>query len=554
MTRALPPEPQPDEALRLLADEQAALRRVATLIAREAEPAEVFEAVAREVAHVLGVPLTSLVRCERGTATQVGAWGEQNPFPVGTSWPLDEHGVSGQVMRTGRPARVDYSEVPGEIAATLARAAGILVAVGVPIIVDGEVWGAMMALSARDAPLPDDTEARLERFTELVGTAIGNAHARDELRRLAHEQAALRRVATLVATGAAAEEIFDAVCEETGRLIGASSVHLAHYTSDGINVTMAGWSLHGNHLPARTRFALAGETVDLIVKRTGAPARVETYEGVEGDLAATLRALGIMSEVAAPVVVDGEVWGGLIAGTDQPEPLPPHTELRVASFAELIATAVSNATARSELIASRARIVTAADAARRHLARDLHDGAQQRLVAAVMSLQLAGERLDGDPAAARPLVEEALEHTREGLSELRELAAGMHPSILTGRGLRAAAAALARRSPIPVEVEAPEQRWPPHVEAAAYFLIAEALTNAIKHANASRVDVRVSESGGKLVVEVADDGAGGADVGTGSGLVGLRDRVEALGGHLRIDSPPGRGTRLTASLALSQRT
>jgi signal transduction histidine kinase len=528
------------------------LRRVATLIAREAAPAEVFEAVAREVALVLGVPLTSLVRCERGTAIQVGAWGEQNPFPVGTSWPLDEHGVSGQVMRTGRPARADYSHVPGEIAATLARAAGILVAVGVPIVVDGEVWGAMMALSAQDVPLPDDTEARLERFTELVGTAIGNAHARDELRRLAHEQAALRRVATLVASGAAAEEVFGAVCEETGRLIGASNVHLAHYTSDGINVTMAGWSLHANHLPAGTRFPLDGETVDLLVKRAGAPARVETYEGVNGDLAATLRALGIRSEVAAPVVVDGQVWGGLIAGLDQPEPFPPHTELRVASFAELIGTAVSNAMARSELIASRARIVTAADAARQRLARDLHDGAQQRLVAAVVSLQLAGEHFDGDPAAARPLVEEALEHTREGLSELRELSAGMHPSILTNRGLRAAAGTLARRSPLPVEVEVPDRRWPPHIEAAAYFVIAEALTNVIKHAEASRADVRVTESDGHLVIDVTDDGSGGAEVSAGSGLVGLRDRVEALGGHLRIDSLPGQGTRLSAALALSQ--
>jgi signal transduction histidine kinase len=551
VTRAVPPEPPPDEALRFLADEQAALRRVATLIAGEAEPADVFEAVAREVAHVLRVPLTSLVRCERGVATQVGVWGDQNPFPVGTSWPIDEYGVSGRVARTGRPARVDYEEVPGGIAATLARTAGIRVAVGVPIVVNGEVWGAMMALSAEHAPLPDDTEVRLGRFTELVATAIANAHGRDELRRLAQEQAALRRVATLVAGGAAADVVFDAVCEETGRLIGASNVHLAHYTSDGINVTMAGWSLRANHLPAGTRFPLDGETVDLMVKRTGAPARVETYEGVEGDLAATLRALGIRSEVAAPVVIDGQVWGGLIAGSDQAERFPAHTEMRVASFAELIATAVSNATARSELIASRARIVTAADAARQRLARDLHDGAQQRLVAAVMSLQLAGERLDGEAAAARQLVEEALEHTREGLSELRELAAGMHPSILTNRGLRAAANALARRGSLPVEVDIPDGRWPPHIEAAAYFFIAEALTNAAKYAEASNAVVRVGEADGRLDIEVSDDGIGGADVTRGTGLLGLRDRVEALGGHLHVDSPPGGGTRLHATLALA---
>jgi signal transduction histidine kinase len=277
---------------------------------------------------------------------------------------------------------------------------------------------------------------------------------------------------------------------------------------------------------------------------------VDSYEGVAGQLAATLRSLGIRSEIAAPVVVDGEVWGALIAGSDQDEPFPPDTEQRVASFAELIATAVSNATARSELIASRARIVSAAYAARRRLARDIHDGAQQRLVAALMSLQLADERLGGDPEETRPLLEEALEHTREGLAELRELAAGMHPSILTNRGLRAAARALAGRGVLPVEVDIPDQRWGADLEAAAYFVIAEALTNIAKHAQAASARVSAHESGGALAIEVSDDGVGGADAGGGSGLLGLRDRVEALGGRLSIESPPGQGTRLRATLAL----
>ena len=439
--------------------------------------------------------------------------------------------------------------MPGTIAATLARTARIRFAVGVPIVVDGAVWGAMMVLSTQ-AVLPEDTETRLGRFTELVGTAIGNAQARDELRRLANQQGALRRVATLVARGAAADEVFGAVCEETGRVIGASNVNLAHFTPDGVNMTMAGWSLRGNHIPAGAVLPLDGNASDEIVRRTGVPARVDSYEGVAGELAATLRALGIRSEIAAPVVVDGEVWGALIAGTDQDEPFPADTEQRVASFAELIATAISNATTRSELIASRARIVSAAYAARRRLARDIHDGAQQRLVAALMSLQLADERLGVEPEAARPLLEEALEHTREGLAELRELAAGMHPSILTNRGLRSAARALADRSALPVEVDVPDQRWPADLEAAAYFVIAEALTNVAKHARAASARVSAFEGGGALTIEVSDDGVGGADGGGGSGLLGLRDRVEALGGRLSIESPPGQGTRLRATLAL----
>src|SRR5581483_6206298 len=207
--------------LRALADEQAALRRVATLIAREATPPQVFAAVAEEVARTVDVPLTAVVRFEPdGTATQVGVWGTENPFAVGTSWRLDEQSVSGIVARTGRPARVaDYGEISGEIAARLAREAGIRTAVGVPVLVEGRPWGVMMALSTEARPLPEGTEARLGEFTALIATAIANTQARDELRRLADEQAALRRVATLVAQGAAAHAVFEAVAAETGQLI-----------------------------------------------------------------------------------------------------------------------------------------------------------------------------------------------------------------------------------------------------------------------------------------------------------------------------------------------
>ena len=374
--------------------------------------------------------------------------------------------------------------------------------------------------------------------------------AAEPLQFLADEQAALRRVATLVAQGAKPEAVFDAGCEETGRLIGAPSVNLAHFPADGINLTMAGWSLRGVHVPTGTRLSLDGEAINTLILRSAAPVRVDTYEGVPGELAARLRELGVKSEVGAPVVVNGEVWGGLIAGTDEPTPLPPGSENRVASFAELVATAVANATTRSELIASRARIVTASDEARRKVERDLHDGAQQRFVNAVINLQLADERFESDPASARTRLKEALSDAQDGLAELRDLAAGLHPSILTNRGLKAATEALAARTPLPVESDLSEQRFPAHIEAAAYFVIAEALANATKHAQASKVSIACKPDGDRLLIDIRDDGRGGASADQGSGLRGLGDRVEALGGDLHIQSAPGQGTHLSATLAL----
>jgi len=388
----------------------------------------------------------------------------------------------------------------------------------------------------------------LAGFTELVATAIANAQARHDLHRVVDEQSALRRVATAVAGAAGPEQVFDLVCQETGRLFGADTVNLVHFTPDGVNLTMAGWSGRGVHMPVDTRLPLDG-AINELVCRTGAPGRFDTYDGVPGRLAQRLRGLGIRSEVGAPVVVGGHVWGALIAGTDRPVPLPVGTEDRLARFAELIGTAVGNAADHAELVASRARIVAAGDAARLRLARDLHDGAQQRLVSVVMSLQLADQQRD-DPAALHRLLAGALDNARAGIADLRELAAGMHPTILTNRGLRGAARSLADRSAVAVAVTAPEERFAPPVELAAYFVIAEALTNIDKHASASRAAVRVARDRDQdaVTITIDDDGVGGASFDAGHGLLGLRDRVEALGGTLVLDSPPGQGTHLRATL------
>jgi signal transduction histidine kinase len=498
----------------------------------------------------------------RGLAAPVAAWARLSPRDHVPGWLRDDR----IAVASGLLAPPATSAVLAAFRTSVPNAslALILIVVVVAVAASGHraagVLGAVSATAGFDVFLTRpygrlSIATRGDVQTTLLLLAVGLAVTELAVRgrqrhRAARVEAALRRVATLVAGGAPAQAVFDAVAEETGRLIGATTVNLAHFTPDDFNLTMSGWSLRGVHVPTGSRLPLEGYTINRLVQQTRAPGRMDSYQDAPGLLAARLRELGIRSEVGAPVVVDGQVWGALIAGTDRPRPLPAGAEQRVARFAELIALAVANATARDELIASRARIVTAADEARRRLARDLHDGAQQRLVSTVMSLQLADQRFDRDAVAARQQVRAALGQARDGLAELRELAAGMHPSILTNRGLAAAVEALAQRSTLPVQVRVPDVRYPAHVEAAAYFVVAEALTNAAKHARPSRVQVRVDQHDGTLRVEIDDDGVGGAAL-HGNGLRGLKDRVEALGGALRLDSPPGHGTRLQATLPLT---
>ena len=264
-----------------------------------------------------------------------------------------------------------------------------------------------------------------------------------------------------------------------------------------------------------------------------------------------LRAAGIASAVGAPVTVAGRTWGGIIASSGRPHAFADRAESRLADFAELVTASLANVDAREQLAASRARIVEAGDEERRRLGRDLHDGAQQELVGAVISLKLAQRRLAQDPDEANALMTEALEHVESGIRDLRELAAGIHPSVLTDRGLSAALEGLATRSLIPVQLgQLPPGRLPAPVETSAYFVVAEALTNATKHARCSLVQVGVRVENGSAIVEVHDDGIGGADPSAGSGLRGLADRVCALGGRLEIESPAGEGTTVRARIAL----
>jgi PAS domain S-box-containing protein len=408
---------------------------------------------------------------------------------------------------------------------------------------DGSEFPVEIAITRPEFPGPPVFTGFLRDVTE---------RRRDEeaLRTLAAEQAALRRVATAVASEAEPARVFEVVTEELGRLLGAQTSNMIRYEADGSGVVAAGWSTGGaRNVPVGTRVELDGPTVAALIRDSGRPQRVDDYADTRGTTADLLRDLGFRASVGTPIMLGGRLWGAVLVSTVDEAPFPEGAEQRIADFAELISLALANAEARNELAASRARIVEAADAARRRLERNLHDGAQQRLVALSLELRICERRVAaGDPRAPE-LLQEAAQHLAGALEELRELARGIHPAVLSDKGLVPALEMLAGRATVPVEISADEaDRLPEPVEAAAYYLVAEALTNSAKHARASRVEVQVGRENGAALVEVADDGVGGADQSRGSGLRGLRDRVEALGGTLEVDSRAGRGTVLRARL------
>jgi signal transduction histidine kinase len=407
---------------------------------------------------------------------------------------------------------------------------------------DGSEFPVELAITRPDLPGPPLFCGYLRDVTE-------RHLAEEALHRLLDEQAALRRVATAVAAEMESARLFTLVTEEVGRLLGAQSSNMVRFDGRGAAAVVGGWNAEGvSSVPVGDWVRLDGDTVAARVWQTGGPARVDSYEDLTGELAAMLRGLGFHCAVAAPVSFGGRLWGAVIVSSVKPEPFPEGAEDRLASFAELAAQALANAEAREQLAASRARIVEAGDAERRRLERNLHDGAQQRLVSLALNLRLAARSCDPDDAAFAAF-ERAGEELSQALEELRELARGIHPAVLSDRGLEPAIEALVARTAVPVriaiELEAP---LPEPVEAAAYYVVAEALTNAAKHSHASEVSVRIAREDGFARIEVADDGVGGADSEGGSGIRGLTDRVEALGGRLTLESPLGSGTTVQAAI------
>jgi signal transduction histidine kinase len=541
-----------------LAEEQAALRRVATRVAEGDSPSTVLDAVAAETERALGADGAMLLRYEPDEQVTVVArhFPSATTLPVGTRISHKGHNVSAMVRRSARPARIeDYGQARGPLADAL-RSAEWKAIVGAPITVDGRLWGVTIAIWRNDVSPPAETEERMAQFAELIETAIANADSRDqleasrdELRVLAEQQAALRRVATLVARGVPPEEVFAAVAEEVGQVLPIEYQHLGRFGPDGtVNYVAARGPVEGLW-PAGTRLPLGGDNVTTRVFETGRAARTY-YSNPAGAIGGRVTAGGIRWSVGAPIVVEGREWGVMVVSSSVEHPPPPDTEQRLTQFMELLGTAIANADSRDQLTASRARLVTEADEARRRVVRDLHDGAQQRLLQTIVTLKLAQRELDPSNAKAEAFIAEALAHAQQGNTELRELAHGILPAVLAQGGLRSGVRSIVSRLDLPVEIDVPSQRFPAKVEASAYFVVAEALTNVVKHAHAERAEVRACVEDGMLRVEVRDDGVGGVDP-SGHGLVGLSDRVNAIGGQLGVESPESGGTFLAAKLPVS---
>jgi signal transduction histidine kinase len=383
-------------------------------------------------------------------------------------------------------------------------------------------------------------------------SAIEAERRRHEADLAARQQTALRRVATLVARGVPPSEMFSAVVAELADCLDVKNASLFRYEPDGTATLLAAADEPGlQKMPVGERFSLEGENIAAMVRETGRAARMDSHDHASGSAAARIRALGLTAGIGAPVMAGSRVWGAAIAGSSRYDAFPPGAERRVSDFADLITIAIANAQARADLNTSRARIVAAADDTRRRIERDLHDGAQQRLVSLGLQLRLAEESVLDEQTALREQISNVVTGLVGVSDELREISRGIHPAILSKGGLGPALKTLARRSAVPVKLDlAVPQRLPEYVEVASYYVAAEALTNVAKHAQASEVQLVAKSEEEDIHLSIRDNGIGGVDVGKGSGLVGLIDRVEALGGQISLSSHLGDGTSLDVRIPL----
>jgi GAF domain-containing protein len=516
---------QARQELRLLADEQAALRRVAELAAHEAPAEEILRAVAVEASALAGVDFSTLLHYEPdGSSVIVALDGAPDGIRVGMRSPATGDGAVQRVWRTGKPARVDNLAEMSGVWPQLAHRHGFNASAGVPVVIHGKLRGTLVVVGRREA-FPHSIEEHLANFADLAGTAVSAADARQELRLLANENAAVRRVAELVARGATLVEVFKAIASETSSLLGNLAPSLLRHDSTDVAVVVAG---HNSPAPVGSRFPVLRNDM------TGEPA-----SSPEADVTVTV-----------PVTVEGQVWGAIVVSTPD-EPLPAGSEERLAQFAELAAVAIANAENKSKLTRSRARVIATADETRRRVQRDVHDGAQQRLVHTIIALKLARDAVRAGDSPT-DLLEEALSNAERASKELRDIVRGILPASLTRGGLRSGLESLVSDLPLPVDVRVSAPRLSAQIETTAYFIVAEAMTNVAKHARASRATVDVSVVGRTLLIEVRDDGIGGADARRGTGLTGLLDRVEAGNGTLNVDSRPESGTVVRATLLLDE--
>jgi len=528
--------------LRAMSDEQTALLRVAGLVARRKDETELFDAVAEEASGLLGDVATVLAHLDGDrTLRVVASHGQLVPVGALLEIPEDDNGTAAQILRTMRSARVDNRDA--HLSAVKSdRASGAGSRVSVPVIVGGRLWGMLSAVD-ESRTLPPWTERRLEKFAEFVAAAIATNEARSSMEQLAEEQASLLRVAEAVARGMPLQDVFAMIALEASNVLDQVATSLMKYDAQGVATVVSGW-----RSPAPVGLQVPPDAHGIgDVFRTVRTIRVESFEGT--NLAHVASTLGVLSGVAVPIAVEGRIWGTLTASSSGP-PLAAEVEERLERFAALAAVAIANAQNKEQLVASRARVQAAADEARRRVQRDVHDGAQQQLIQTVLALKMAlAAAKRGDTAA--DLMAEALGYAARATSELRDLVHGILPVSLSRGGLRAGLESLIRNLPIPVELDFDAPRCPSETEVTAYFVIAESLTNVVKHAGANRIEVGVRIEGDRLVVTIVDDGIGGADPDRGSGLIGLNDRLQALGGELSIESPSGEGTSVRAALPVA---
>lgn len=536
------------------AQEQAALLRLATMVARDRPRREVFQAATDELRSLLNVAHALLLRYNDDGSATLLAHSLDRGFALEPGTVLHyEEGMLGETVRqTGQPARTDNMvHLPSPLKDKVTRLS-VTGAVAVPVLLDGRVWG-VLSVGWR-WPVPPDTEDRMQQFTELLAVAVAHAESRaqlvesrEHLAAMAREQDALRGIATLVAEGAPTQAVLDAVTDQERELLNIDGAVLQRFdyddtativaVSDPAGIISSGDKI-GTKMPTNTSNLVSQ------VRATGRATIVGSLDDEDSLLTPGLGGTGVMGAIGVPVVIGGHPWG--MASIAWRTPVSADLESRLTEFTRLLSTAIANADSHSQLDASRRRVVTAADQVRHRIERDLHDGVQQRLIALTMELRAAEEnhQHSGDITRVRKGMNALLE-------ELREIVAGIDPPVLRNGGLPPALRSLARRSPIPVTLDVQiSGRLPEPAEIAGYYVTSEALANAAKHSKARRVRITATADDGELCLTVSDDGLGGACVGKGTGLIGLADRVEAIGGTLTLHSPAGEGTVITTRIPL----
>jgi signal transduction histidine kinase len=506
-----------------------------------------------------GVPLIESVRIGDASASSV------ETTELGKRRVDELRALLAEFIETERQTYIARQQTAASVAAAATLAATVALAASVVLIAAFIAYlartmvrpvtnAARMAgrLAAGDlgARMPETGAAEigtLERSFNSLAASLQESQAAE--RSLLDEQSALRRVATLVAEGRPSEDVFSAVVRELTEHRPVELAVLGRFDADETYTFLAGWERGRGPVDQGDRLPVTGDNIASRVWRTRATARMDSFDSASGPIAEEARARGIRSSVASPVVVAGRLWGVLAAASRRDDALPADTETWLAAFTDLVGTALANADARGELAASRARIVAASDDARRRIERNLHDGAQQRLVSLGLRIRTLEASVSQEQDEIRTELRRLGGEVTGIIDELREISRGIYPASLSRGGLASAVRTLARRSQLPLQLDIQtEARLSEAVQAAGYYVVAEAVTNAAKHASAGEVRVTLADHDGMLRVAVRDDGAGGADPSRGSGLTGLRDRVEALGGRLEITSPPGEGTLLVADI------